>query len=319
MFKSFISASILLCCSTLLNTVYALDVGADSQSWPRTFTSVDGSQVVIKEKPQRILSASVSITGTLLAMDAPIIASSTAANGQFFAQWDKVAKEKGVEKLWSAGSVSLEMAYLYAPDLIVVSINGGDTVYPQVEQFQQIAPTIVLDYGKQGWEGLASQLAQATGQEIETTALLQRFDNLVKEGKNKLQLPSGQINIISYFGAGTVNPISLTTSPHAILLQQLGFTIESASLAWQPKDKPVSDFVWAQYEHLTQLTAPTTFLLSGTAKEADVFMADPILANIPSVKNKQVYGLGANSFRIDYYSAQEIITDMIARFGKHES
>ena len=76
--------------------------------------------------------------------------------------------------------------------------------------------------------------------------------------------------------------------------------------------------MWAQYEHLTQLTAPTTFLLSGTAKEADVFMADPILANLPSIKNKQVYGLGANSFRIDYYSAQEIISDMVVRFSQHK-
>lgn len=314
MFKSAISATLLLFFSSTLNIVYAFDVGADSQSWPRIFTSADGSKVEIKKQPKRILSASVSITGTLLAMNAPVVASSTAANGQFFAQWDHIAKEKNIEKLWSAGSVSLEMAYLYEPDLIVVSINGGDTVYPQVSQFQQIAPTIVLDYGKQGWESLAQQLAQATGQEKETALLLQHFEQLVKAGKEKLQLPEGKVNIISYFGAGTVNPVSLPTSPHAILLQQLGFTIESADLAWQPKGKAVSDFVWAQYEHLTQLTAPTTFLLSGTQKEADVFMADPILANIPSVKNKQVYGLGANSFRVDYYSAQEMINDIVARF-----
>ncbi|HCH51438.1 MAG TPA: Fe2+-enterobactin ABC transporter substrate-binding protein [Proteus sp.] len=319
MFKSLLYTFLLLLFSTSFNVAYATVVGADNLSWPRVFTSVDGSTVEIKQKPKRILSASVSITGTLLAMDAPVIASSTAANGKFFAQWDKVAKDKGVEKLWSAGSVSLEMAYLAAPDLIVVSINGGDTVYPQVEQFQQIAPTIVLDYGKQGWESLAVQLAQATGQENETKALLQRFNDLVASSKAKLQLPTDNVNIISYFGAGTVNPVSLKTSPHAILLQQLGFSIESADLAWQPKDKPVSDFVWAQYEHLTQLTAPTTFLLSGTAKDADVFMADPILANMPSVKTKQVYGLGANSFRVDYYSAQEIISDIVTRFNKYKS
>ncbi|WP_193017524.1 Fe2+-enterobactin ABC transporter substrate-binding protein [Proteus sp. FME41] len=318
MFKSVVSITCLFLFSLFVNTANAFDVGADSQSWPRTFTNVDGTKVEIKEKPQRILSASVSITGTLLAMQAPVVASSTAANGQYFAQWDLVAKEKKVEKLWSAGSVSLEMAYLYMPDLIVVSINGGDTVYPQVAQFQQIAPTIVLDYGKQSWESLALQLAQATGQEKETNVLLQHFSGLVKDGKEALQRPEGKVNIISYFGAGTVNPVSLPGSPHAVLLQQLGFTIESADLAWQPKDKPVSDFVWAQYEHLTQLTAPTTFLLSGTAKDADVFMADPILANLPSVKNKQVYGLGANSFRIDYYSAQEIINEMVARFNSRK-
>lgn len=302
--------------SSFANTKF--EVGADSQSWPRTFHSVDGSTVEIKTKPKRILSASVSVTGTLLAIDAPVIASSTAANGQYFAQWDDIAKQKGIEKLWSAGSVDLEMAYAVAPDLIVVSINGGDTVYPQVSQLQQIAPTIVVDYGKQGWESLAMQLGQATGQEKAAADVLQRFEKLVEQSKNKLQHPKGDVNIVSYFGPGTVNPVSLKTSPHAILLQQLGFTIESAPLEWQPKDKPVSDFVWAQYEHLTQLTAPTTFLLRGTQKDAENFMADPILANINSVKNKQVYGLGANSFRVDYYSAQEMINDLVAQFAKHE-
>ncbi|HEM8291088.1 MULTISPECIES: Fe2+-enterobactin ABC transporter substrate-binding protein [Providencia] len=320
MLKTFVCAITLFSTLSVSSIVSATAlVGADSQSWPRTFTSVDGSMVEIKSKPTRILSASVSITGTLLAIDAPVIASSTTANGQFFAQWDAIAKQKGVEKLWSAGSVDLEMAYAVAPDLIVVSINGGDTVYPQVSQLQQIAPTIVLDYGKQGWESLALQLGQATGQEKAATDLLEGFDKFIEESKSQLQLPDGEANIIAYFGPGTVNPVSLKTSPHAILLQQLGFSIESAPSEWQPKDKPVSDFVWAQYEHLTQLNAPTTFLLRGTDKEAQNFMADPILANLNAVKNKQVYGLGANSFRVDYYSAQEIINDIVARFKKHES
>ena len=291
-------------------------VGANSQLWPRTFTNVDGSTVEIKAPPKRILSTSVSITGTLLAINAPVVASSTAANGQYFAQWDKIAKQKGIEKLWSAGSVDLEMAYLAAPDLIIVSINGGDTVYPQVTQLQQIAPTIILDYGKQGWESLAVQLGQATGLEQQAVDILQSFNVLVTKSKEKIQVPKGNVNIVSYFGPGTVNPISLTTSPHAVLLQQLGFSIESANIDWQPKDKPISDFVWAQYEHLTQLTAPTTFLLRGTEKDSKIFMADPILANINSVKNKQVYGLGANSFRVDYYSAQEIINNLVVRFGQ---
>ncbi|EKT59400.1 Fe2+-enterobactin ABC transporter substrate-binding protein [Providencia sneebia] len=316
---------ILTCASILLFTISSFsfastkdEANVDSQSWPRTFHNADGSTVEIKTKPKRILSTSVSVTGTLLAIDAPVIASSTAANGLYFAQWDNIAKQKGIEKLWSVGSVDLEMAYAVAPDLIVVSINGGDTVYPQVAQFQQIAPTIVVDYGQQSWESLAVQLGQATGQEKTAAEVLQRFEKLVEESKAKLQHPKGDVNIVSYFGPGTVNPVSLKTSPQAILLQQLGFTIESAPLEWQPKDKPVSDFVWAQYEHLTQLTAPTTFLLRATNKDAENFMADPILANINSVKNKQVYGLGENSFRVDYYSAQEMINDLVARFAKHE-
>ena len=36
-------------------------------------------------------------------------------------------------------------------------------------------------------------------------------------------------------------------------------------------------------------------------------MADPLLANLPSVRAGQVYPLGETSFRIDYYSARQIV------------
>ena len=42
---------------------------------------------------------------------------------------------------------------------------------------------------------------------------------------------------------------------------------------------------------------------------------DPVLANVASVVNEQVYGLGLNSFRIDKYSATEIVDGVVADFG----
>ncbi|WP_036770893.1 hypothetical protein [Photorhabdus australis] len=70
-----------------------------------------------------------------------------------------------------------------------------------------------------------------------------------------------------------------------------------------------------QYENITQLTAPTTFLLSAGNDRAAEFLKDPVLANLASVKTGQVYGLGMNSFRIDYYSAKEIADSIVKRFG----
>lgn len=303
--------------SLVINTASAaINVGVDGQSWPRTFTNADGSTTIIKQKPQRILSTSVSITGTLLSIDAPVVASAMAGNGEYFEQWKSVAEQRKVEKLWPAGGVDLEMAYIYSPDLIVVSTSGADSAYPQIAQLRQIAPTIVLDYGRQSWDQLATQLGEATGREQEVAAVLADFESYLAEKKAKIKIPDGKVNIVSYFGAGTVNPISTEKSPQAILLQQLGFSIESADPAWQTDGKPIRDFVWAQYENLTQLSAPTTFLLKATDKDAQVMLRDPILANVPSVKAKQVYGLGTNSFRVDYYSAKEIVDDIVVRFGQ---
>lgn len=120
--------------------------------WPRTFTNADGSTTEIPAQPERIVSTTVSTTGTLLAFDAPVIASATAGNGEFFAQWDDVADERGVENLWAAGEVDLEAVYSFDPDLIVVSISGADSLADNVDELGEIAPTIVIDYGGQTWQ-----------------------------------------------------------------------------------------------------------------------------------------------------------------------
>ncbi len=300
-------------------TVYAVNAKnaaqTESLSWPRDFKNADGAITTIPTKPQRILSTTVSITGILLSIDAPVVASATATNGKFFAQWDKVAQERKIEKLWSAGNIDLEMAYVVAPDLIVVSMSGADSAYAQVEQLKQIAPTIILDYGKQTWQDLATELGKATGLEDKVAARITGFDHYLAECRAKIAIPEGKVNIISYAGPGTINPISTSISPHALLLSQLGFTIESADPAWHNNANKTGDFVWAQYENITQLTAPTTFLLSAGERRAAEFLKDPVLANLASVKTGQVYGLGVNSFRIDYYSAKEIADSIVKRFG----
>src|SRR5690606_29645295 len=84
--------------SMLLSAGAAL--AQDMAGWPRSFGNADGSVTEIPAQPQRILSTSVTITGTLLAVDAPVVASGSAGNGTFFAQWAELAEERGVENAW---------------------------------------------------------------------------------------------------------------------------------------------------------------------------------------------------------------------------
>ncbi|MCL2894372.1 Fe2+-enterobactin ABC transporter substrate-binding protein [Brenneria tiliae] len=291
---------------------------AAQPGWPREFRNADGTATTLTAPPRRILSTSVTITGTLLAVDAPVAASATAANGRFFAQWDKAAQARGVEKLWPAGSVDLEAAYAVAPDLIVVAATGGDSALGQIGELQAIAPTIVLDYGGQTWQDLARQIGAATGLEAQINARIVEFDAAVAAARDRITPPAGKVNIISYNGPGTSNPIATADGVHARLLQSLGFTLEAPDPAWQSSVAPRQDFVWTEYENLTRLSASTTFLLNAGDDKAAAFLADPLLANLPSVKKRQVYGLGVNSFRIDYFSAGEIIAGIVRRFGKAE-
>lgn len=280
------------------------------------FTNADGSITTIPARPRRILSTSASVTGTLLAIDAPLAASASAANGQYFPQWAQVAKERAVENIWPAGDVDIEAAIALKPDLIVVSTGGADSARAQLAELQAIAPTILVDYGSQSWQDLALQLGKATGLESGATARIAAFDRYVADARSRITVPEGKVNIISFNGAGTTNPIATANGAHGRLLAALGFTVEDPDPAWHATTEAQGAFVWAPYEMLTRLTASTTFLLRANDERVAAFLGDPVLANLPSVRARRVHSLGANSFRIDYYSATQIVDGIVKLFGK---
>lgn len=283
----------------------------------RSFDNADGSVTAIAQPPQRILSTSVAITGTLLAIDAPVVASASTAKNQFFAQWAGVAKQRGVENVWAAGSIDLETAYAVQPDLIVVATSGNDSAMAQLAELQKIAPAIVLNYGDQTWQDLALQLGRATGREAVAAERIAAFDQHVAQARERMRVPQGKTNIISFNGPGMGNPIATHESPHGRLLGALGFDIEEPDPSWQTNTAGArKDFIWAPYENLSRLSAQTTFLLNVDDDGTRGFSADPVLGNLPSVRAAQVYGLGRNSFRIDYYSASAIVDELAAKFAK---
>ncbi len=99
-------------------------------------------------------------------------------------------------------------------------------------------------------------------------------------------------------------------------MHALGFSIEQPDASWDTHNDKRSDFVWSHYENLTRLTAPMTFLIVADDKKAQQMMSDPVLANMPSVEAHQVYGLGLNSFRMDYFSAREVVDNLVRYFGQ---
>lgn len=278
-----------------------------SQSWPRVFDNADGSTTEIPEQPQRVLSTAVSVTGTLLAIEAPVVASGSQVGGVWFDQWADIAEERDVENLWSVGEFDLEAVMSAAPDLIVVATSGRDALTDQVSDLQSIAPTIVVDYGAQTWQDLAVELGEATGLEAEAEAAISDFDDLVDDTAASITVPEGTANVISFNGTGQDNPIARKGGSHADLLESLGFTIEDPDPSWHTQAQQRADFVWATYENLLQLTSSTTFILSTDDSGAQAFAEDPVLANLPSVAAGRVFGLGLNSFRMDPYSSREIV------------
>ncbi|MCW4465895.1 Fe2+-enterobactin ABC transporter substrate-binding protein [Glutamicibacter sp. MNS18] len=284
----------------------------DSGSWPRTVTHEKG-KTEIPAKPERIVSTTVSTTGSLLAIDAPVIATTTAAVAAetdekgFFSQWAEVATERNVEPLNSIGNFDLEGILAQEPDLIVVSTSGADSEMDHYDQLREIAPTIVVNYGNKDWKELAEDLGEATGQEAKAEEIARSFDERASAIKEKLAVPEGTTASIVSYNQGADSPVGKTTGPHSRLISALGFEILDPPAEFDTSTQVRQDFAFTSYEGLSEsATGDAVFLISATDDTAKNFKADATLANLPAVTKDNVFPL-ANSFRLDYYSSNDIL------------
>lgn len=96
--------------------------------WPRQVTDSRGTHT-LEHKPQRIVSTSVTLTGSLLAIDAPVIASGATTpnnrigDAQGFTSVERSSKERKLSRLY-IGEPSAEAVAAQMPDLILVSATG---------------------------------------------------------------------------------------------------------------------------------------------------------------------------------------------------
>jgi iron complex transport system substrate-binding protein len=291
---------------------------ASDQNWPRTVTDETGS-VTIEQKPERIVSTSVTLTGSLLALDAPLIgtgaqrASDVTDENGLFTQWADIAAERGVETLYQ-GEPNVEKITAADPDLIFVSATGGDSALDQVDTLKQIAPVVVLRYDDKSWQALSGQIAAAIGAEEQADAVVAKFDQQLDDAKSALGdrvAAANPVNVLAY-NSPEESRIFTADSAQGILLERLGFSLAELPSDLTAADKGImagrKDVVPAGQENLPRaVPGNTTFIVIGEAADADRFLADPTLRETPSVEKKQVIGLGKDSFRLDYYSASNLI------------
>ncbi len=295
---------------------------AQEAGWPRVVRHQAG-ELSLPAKPRRIVSTSTSLTGILLAIEAPLVASaattpSPLTDGKgFFSQWAKVADERGVAVLYNNLKFDIEALIGARPDLVVVSSTGADSVRDHYgELTAQGIPTIVVDYSNHSWQEIAEELAKASGLENEARAAIRRFDAHVAEVAASITPPKAPVSVVGYNIAGTYS-VGRPTSPQGQLLAALGFTVAGLPEGLRPKVTRSSDFDFIARETLSAgIPGESVFLLRGTDRDVGSFLAEPVLANHPAVTAKRVYPLGLTSFRIDYYSGRDLVSSVARHFRK---
>ncbi|MRS15447.1 Fe2+-enterobactin ABC transporter substrate-binding protein [Enterobacteriaceae bacterium RIT691] len=296
---------------------------AQSADWPRPLTDSHGTQT-LEHKPLRIVSTSVTLTGSLLAIDAPVIASgATTPNNRvaddqgFLRQWGEVARQRKLARLY-IGEPSAEAIAAQMPDLILISANGGDSALALYDQLSPIAPTLVINYDDKSWQQLLTQLGTVTGNEKQAAARIAEFDKQLAALKEHMKRPPQPVSALVYTAAAHSANLWTPESAQGKLLQQLGFTLAPlpAGLHTSQSQGKRHDIIQLGGESLaTGLNGQSLFLFAGDKKDADAIYANPLLAHLPAVQNKQVYALGTETFRLDYYSAMLVLKRLEAMFG----
>ena len=307
----------------LLLSLFVLGLtSAAAADWPRQVTDSRGVHT-LESKPTRIVSTSVTLTGSLLAIDAPIVASGATtpnnrvADGQgFLRQWGDMAKQRKVARLY-IGEPSAEAVAAQMPDLILISATGGDSALALYDQLSAIAPTLIINYDDKSWQALLTQLGEITGHEKQAAERIAAFDKQLAQVKQQMTLPPQPVNAIVYTAAAHSANLWTAESAQGKLLHQLGFTLADlpAGLQTSTSQGKRHDIIQLGGENLaTGLNGEGLFVFAGDEKDVAAIYANPLLAHLPSVKNKRVWALGTETFRLDYYSAMLVLQRLNAMF-----
>ncbi len=237
----------------------------------------------------------------------------------FGIQWADKAKEKGVESMWQL-QPNVEAILAQNPDLVIMSSVGGDQALDLYDQLASDVPVMVIDYSDKSWEDVTTMMGKATGLEKNADEVIKKYEDRVTEVKNSINLPPQPVNIVSM----TPESMNFFTSESA---QGRIFTSVGFEVATPPQEligetsigRQRSDAVGVVPENFgPALTGETVFAqtLKAEGKTSDKIRQNPQLAQAPAVTAGRLYDLNPDAFRIDYYSAMNVLNTLEGWFKK---
>jgi len=302
-------------------------VEKEESGWPRSIMTSKGL-LTLEKAPKRIVSTSVTMTGTLLALDAPIVASgatmantSVASEQGFMHQWDNIAISRGITSLYQA-EPNAEAIIRAKPDLIIISVTGADSAIKLYDQLKDIAPTLVIRYDNKSWMQLAQIFGDLLGLEQQAKTIIEDFQQNINETKSIITLPPQPTTAMVYYQDGSAANIWTNESAQGRLLSDLGFTLATIpdEIKGDISMGVRSDIVIASGELFPDaLTGKSILLFSANQERETDLKNNSYLNSVEAIKNEQVFAVGFDTFRLDYYSASNLLSRLQDLFGQQNN
>ncbi|WP_298944066.1 Fe2+-enterobactin ABC transporter substrate-binding protein [uncultured Psychromonas sp.] len=299
----------------------------DPAGWPRSIMTSQGL-LTLDKSPQRIVSTSVTLSGTLLAIEAPLVASgatmpntNVASEKGFMRQWDSIAEQRGVQALYQS-EPNAEAIIKAQPDLIIISTTGADSAMRLYDQLKDIAPTLVIRYDNKSWLQLAQIFGDLFGLEAQAKSVIDSFQQQTAKTKKNITLPAQPTTAMVYTLDDSGASIWTSQSAQGRLLEELGFTLATIpeSIKGDISMGVRNDIIIAKGERFPDAVTGKSILLFSAEKAIEQQVLDnPFLQSNQAVKAKKVYAVGSDTFRLDYYSATNLLTRLQTLFGNNSN
>ncbi|MFS0713505.1 iron-siderophore ABC transporter substrate-binding protein [Microbacterium sp. 2P01SA-2] len=275
--------------------------GSDAAGFPVTVTSALGD-AVIPEKPERIATWGWSTQDAVLALGVVPVAMPAFAYG-------------GVDGVLPWDADAIEDLGGETPTLL----TGGDTGEPNIEEFVEARPDVILApysgltqeqydalskvapvvaYPDQrwatSWEDQTAIVGQALGLTDAAADLVAQVDADIADLAAEYPALAGTSFAYGANNQPEIFNVFRDDDPRVQLLTQLGMTVAPSVETLAPDDD--SYFYQLGFENLNALESDVLVAYFGTQADVDAFVADPLVAAMPQVKEDRFAPIVGESF-----------------------
>ncbi len=243
-----------------------------------TYASVKGD-VELPTDPKRIVTD--GYVGQLLSINAPVVGGDLTYTSP---SWDGLTDD-----ITNIGS-SLEEAAALSPDLI---ITWNEAMY---EQYQSIAPTVLIPYGTYNEEDMVTELGKITNRNSEAEELLNKFNDKVEDLRSVLS-PDYTYSIVEL----SADDAYLYGNTYArlgyVLYDKLDLKCPEACEKDVIKDTPDgASYLQLSEELMDKYIGDVIILSSPNANSTNKLIESDTYKNLDAVKNKRVINVDSDLF-----------------------
>lgn len=259
----------------------------ETEEGPRVMTDGTGNEVEIPEDPEAIIAS--YLEDYLVALDVRPAAQWSIGDGegvQFYLQ----------DELGDVPTIPYDLPYEsvleYEPDLIIIR---DQVEQDMLEQYQQIAPTYVMNSSPTDWRETLLELGEILDKEDEANEVIETYNVRAEETAEVVSdVADGETAAAIWMIDTTLFVVHPERSSGAVLYGDAGF--ELPDVLNDLSDE--ADWASISLEELAEMDVDHLFLISDDEEPA--LTEDRLWQNIPAVANDNVYTFDSQSAWLYY-------------------